>query len=192
MNEAASDGPTAATLGTSSAWFINRRVDASSSALELSMSLRPGPLVSAVAAGNTAILKPSEFTPQYESRRQGHHRRGVPPDEVAVVNARRPPPTCSASSTTFTHWISGCRKRSWRRRPRSRPGDARAGRQVTVIIDAARICAALQSTSSGKMVNTGRCRRTMCMCITTWPTASWICSTCQYPRYGASDAGDQE
>jgi len=49
------------------------------------LSLALGPLVSAVAAGNTAILKPSEFTPNTNRVVSEIIDAVFPPDEVAVV-----------------------------------------------------------------------------------------------------------
>ncbi|HEU5135751.1 MAG TPA: aldehyde dehydrogenase family protein [Steroidobacteraceae bacterium] len=49
------------------------------------LSLALGPLVSAVAAGNTVILKPSEFTPETNRVVRDIVGAVFPPDEVAVV-----------------------------------------------------------------------------------------------------------
>src|SRR4030095_6176042 len=49
------------------------------------LSLALGPLVSAVAAGNTVILKPSEFTPATNHVIKHIIAAVFPPDEVAVV-----------------------------------------------------------------------------------------------------------
>ena len=57
-------GPTAATLGTTSRVVYQPKGRCLIiSPWNYPLSLALGPLVSAVAAGNTAILKPSEFTP---------------------------------------------------------------------------------------------------------------------------------
>ena len=79
-------GPTAATLGTSSRVIFQPKGRCLIiSPWNYPLSLALGPLVSAVAAGNTAILKPSEFTPN-TNRVVKHIIAAVfPPDEVAVV-----------------------------------------------------------------------------------------------------------
>jgi aldehyde dehydrogenase (NAD+) len=48
------------------------------------LNLTFGPLISAVAAGNTAIIKPSEMTPQLSALMCRVVREVFPPDEVAI------------------------------------------------------------------------------------------------------------
>jgi aldehyde dehydrogenase (NAD+) len=78
--------PTMATLGTTSRVMYQpkgRCLLISPWNYPLSLSL--GPLVSAVAAGNTAILKPSEFTPYTNGVVKEIVRAVFPVEEVAVV-----------------------------------------------------------------------------------------------------------
>jgi len=79
-------GATLATLGTSSRVMYQPKGRCLIiSPWNYPLSLALGPLVSAVAAGNTAILKPSEFTP-HTNRVVGEIIGAVfPKDEVAVV-----------------------------------------------------------------------------------------------------------
>ena len=79
-------GPTAATLGTSSRVIYQPKGRCLIiSPWNYPLSLALGPLVSAVAAGNTAILKPSEFTPNTNRVVKDIIGAVFPPDEVAVV-----------------------------------------------------------------------------------------------------------
>ena len=79
-------GPTAATLGTSSRVIYQPKGRCLIiSPWNYPLSLALGPLVSAVAAGNTAILKPSEFTPHTNRVVKDIIVAVFPQDEVAVV-----------------------------------------------------------------------------------------------------------
>ena len=79
-------GPTAATLGTSSRVVYQPKGRCLIiSPWNYPLSLALGPLVSAVAAGNTAILKPSEFTPNTNRVVKEIIGAVFPLDEVAVV-----------------------------------------------------------------------------------------------------------
>ena len=79
-------GPTAATLGTTSRIVYQPKGRCLIiSPWNYPLSLALGPLVSAVAAGNTAILKPSEFTPNTNRVVKDIIATVFPPDEVAVV-----------------------------------------------------------------------------------------------------------
>ena len=79
-------GPTAATLGTTSRIVYQPKGRCLIiSPWNYPLSLALGPLVSAVAAGNTAILKPSEFTPHTNRVVKDIIGAVFPPDEVAVV-----------------------------------------------------------------------------------------------------------
>jgi len=79
-------GPTAATLGTSSRVIHQPKGRCLIiSPWNYPLSLALGPLVSAVAAGNTAILKPSEFTPHTNRVVMEIIDAVFPRDEVAVV-----------------------------------------------------------------------------------------------------------
>jgi len=79
-------GPTAATLGTSSRVVYQPKGRCLIiSPWNYPLSLALGPLVSAVAAGNTAILKPSEFTPHTNRVVKDIIGAVFAPDEVAVV-----------------------------------------------------------------------------------------------------------
>jgi len=79
-------GPTAATLGTSSRIVYQPKGRCLIiSPWNYPLSLALGPLVSAVAAGNTAILKPSEFTPNTNRVVKDIIGAVFPLDEVAVV-----------------------------------------------------------------------------------------------------------
>lgn len=62
------------------------------------LSLALGPLVSAVAAGNTAILKPSEFTPHTNGVVKDIVSAVFPADEVAVVEG-------AAETATALLWL---------------------------------------------------------------------------------------
>jgi aldehyde dehydrogenase (NAD+) len=78
--------PTLATLGTTSRVIYQPK----GRCLVISpwnypLSLALGPLVSAVAAGNTVMLKPSEFTPHTNRIVKQIVAMAFPPDEVAVV-----------------------------------------------------------------------------------------------------------
>ncbi len=78
--------PTAATLGTRSRIVYQPKGRCLIiSPWNYPLSLALGPLVSAVAAGNTAILKPSEFTPNTNRVVNDIIGAVFPPDEVAVV-----------------------------------------------------------------------------------------------------------
>jgi aldehyde dehydrogenase (NAD+) len=79
-------GPTLATLGTTSRIIYQPK----GRCLVISpwnypLSLALGPVVSAVAAGNTVILKPSEFTPNTNAVVKDIVAAVFPPDEVAVI-----------------------------------------------------------------------------------------------------------
>ncbi len=79
-------GPTAATLGTSSRVVYQPKGRCLIiSPWNYPLSLALGPLVSAVAAGNTAILKPSEFTPHTNRVVKDIIGAVFPLNEVAVV-----------------------------------------------------------------------------------------------------------
>ena len=79
-------GPTLATLGTTSRVIYQPKGRCLIiSPWNYPLSLALGPLVSAVAAGNTAILKPSEFTPNTNRVVKDIIAAVFPPDEVAVV-----------------------------------------------------------------------------------------------------------
>src|SRR6478735_10747060 len=79
-------GPTAATLGTRSRIVYQPKGRCLIiSPWNYPLSLALGPLVSAVASGNTAILKPSEFTPHTNRVVKDIIGAVFPPDEVAVV-----------------------------------------------------------------------------------------------------------
>jgi len=79
-------GPTAATLGTSSRVVYQPKGRCLIiSPWNYPLSLALGPLVSAVAAGNTVILKPSEFTPNTNRVVNEIIGAAFPLDEVAVV-----------------------------------------------------------------------------------------------------------
>jgi aldehyde dehydrogenase (NAD+) len=79
-------GPTAATLGTSSRVVYQPKGRCLIiSPWNYPLSLALGPLVSAVAAGNTAILKPSEFTPNTNRVVKDIIGAAFPQDEVAVI-----------------------------------------------------------------------------------------------------------
>jgi len=78
--------PTMATLGTRSRVMYQPKGRCLLiSPWNYPLSLALGPLVSAVAAGNTAILKPSEFTPHTNSVIKDIISAAFPVDEVAVV-----------------------------------------------------------------------------------------------------------
>ena len=78
--------PTMATLGTSSRVMYQPKGRCLLiSPWNYPLSLALGPLVSAVAAGNTAILKPSEFTPHTNGVIKDIVGAVFPADEVAVV-----------------------------------------------------------------------------------------------------------
>ena len=86
LDEAASDRPDAATLGTTSRVVYQPKGRCLIiSPWNYPLSLALGPLVSAVAAGNTAILKPSEFTPNTNRVVKDIIGAVFPQDEVAVV-----------------------------------------------------------------------------------------------------------
>jgi aldehyde dehydrogenase (NAD+) len=79
-------GPTLATLGTSSRVVYQPKGRCLIiSPWNYPLSLALGPLVSAVAAGNTVILKPSEFTPHTNRVVKDIIGAVFPEDEVAVV-----------------------------------------------------------------------------------------------------------
>jgi aldehyde dehydrogenase (NAD+) len=79
-------GPTAATLGTASRVVYQPKGRCLIiSPWNYPLSLALGPLVSAVAAGNTAILKPSEFTPNTNRVVKDIISAVFRLDEVAVV-----------------------------------------------------------------------------------------------------------
>ncbi|MFC4314317.1 aldehyde dehydrogenase family protein [Steroidobacter flavus] len=79
-------GPTMATLGTKSRVMYQPKGRCLLiSPWNYPLSLALGPLVSAVAAGNTAILKPSEFTPHTNRVVKEIVNAVFPADEVAVV-----------------------------------------------------------------------------------------------------------
>ncbi|HEY0686660.1 MAG TPA: aldehyde dehydrogenase family protein [Steroidobacter sp.] len=91
-------GPTMATLGTTSRVMYQPRGRCLLiSPWNYPLSLALGPLVSAVAAGNTAILKPSEFTP---------HTNGVIKDIVSAVFATDEVAVVEGDAQTATALLS--------------------------------------------------------------------------------------
>ena len=128
-------GPTAATLGTHSRVVYQPKGRCLIiSPWNYPLSLTLGPLVSAVAAGNTVILKPSEFTSHTNRVVRDIIGAVFSPDEVAVVEGAAQTAT-ELLSLPFDHiFFTGSpavgKKVMAAAALQPRLGDARAGRQV--------------------------------------------------------------
>jgi aldehyde dehydrogenase (NAD+) len=190
-------GPTAATLGTSSRVIYQPKGRCLIiSPWNYPLSLALGPLVSAVAAGNTAILKPSEFTPNTNRVVKDIIGAVFPLDEVAVVEGAAQAAT-DLLSRAFDHIFFTGSPEVGKKVMAAAAVNLTSltlelgGKSPVIVDDSANLRSAAQHIIWGKMVNAGQ------TCIA--PDYVYVhrdvadkfvelCRNTITERYGASDA----